>query len=299
MDRRRRQQPAPERDPDEPQARWARREEVANPAPPPPPPPPPQPAQQPQVQAGVLQELRDEIESLKKQISVKGELIEPLHISVKAELKEKIVSGKFVEFHELLKKSFKDDKAEDISGVDDGKGNFVFKAANNKIKKNLDIEKWCSAFLTFMSVYIQAHPDSAQDLIAYGEMIRGAARDHPGSTLWRDYDEQFRTRKAADPQRPFGMIDPQLWMSLFCRSNQPSTSSGSSGKGPCRYFNSDNGCRRKHCWYQHVCSGCKASSHPIMTCFKKGRKQVNTNSNQQNNQQNSTKKPFPFPNSKQ
>ena len=55
------------------------------------------------------------------------------------------MSGKFVEFHELLTKSFKDDKAEDISGVDDGKGNFVFKAVNNKTKKNLDIDKWGSA----------------------------------------------------------------------------------------------------------------------------------------------------------
>ena len=291
MERGRRRRAPPQPD-EEPQAQWARVEGAAAP------PVPPQ-IQPPQAETGVLiKELREELELLKKQILVKGDLLEHLHISVKSELKEKIQSGKFVEFHELLKKSFKEEKCEDISGVDDGKGNFVFKATNNKIKKNIDIDKWCSAFHTFMSVYLQAHPSACQELLAYGELIREAARDHPGTSHWRDYDEQFRTRKASDPLRPWGMIDSQLWMSIFCKPSLSGQASTSTEKPPCTFFNSSKGCFRKYCWFKHVCSSCKSPSHAVGSCFKKGRKQQQENKSL-SKQQSTEQKPFPFPKSKQ
>ena len=66
--------------------------------------------------------------------------------------------------------------------MDDGKENFVLKATNNRLKKNIDIDKWFSAFHIFMSVYLETHPSAAKDLLAYGELIRNAVRDHPGTT---------------------------------------------------------------------------------------------------------------------
>ena len=60
-----------------------------------------------------------------------------------------------------------------------------------------------------MSVYLKGHPGETQDMLAYIELIRGAAKDAPGHQ-WAQYDQQFRSRKEADPSRPWGMIDNQL-----------------------------------------------------------------------------------------
>ena len=117
-----------------PQAQWARPDGAAPPLPQQLQDAPPQVQQPPAETGALLQQLREELDTLKRQIMVKGDLLEHLNISVKTEIKEKIQSGKFVEFHELLKKSFKEEKCEDITGVDDGKENFVLKATNNRLE---------------------------------------------------------------------------------------------------------------------------------------------------------------------
>ena len=150
-----------------------------------------------------------------------------------------------------------------------------------------------------MSVYLETHPSAAQDLLAYGELIRNAARDHPGTTHWRDYDEQFRTRKASDPLRPWGMIDSQLWMSIFCKPAVSSQPSAVNDLPPCKFFNSGYGCNRKYCRFKHVCSSCKSPSHPIGSCYKKGKNQQIENKSSLPRQQNTEQKPFLFPKSKQ
>ena len=80
----------------EPRAQWARLDGAAPPLPHQLQDAPPQGHQPPAEAGALLQQLREEHDTL---IMVKGVLLEPLDISVKSEIKEKIQSGKFVEFH--------------------------------------------------------------------------------------------------------------------------------------------------------------------------------------------------------
>ena len=182
----------------------------------------PEPQQQQHADSGLLAYLLKEVETLKNQILMKGDLIDALHLTVPLETQEKIWAGKFVDLSTLLVKNYQkldEDEDKKLCGIQDKEGNITLKNVKKK-KNDLTIDQWSSAFSTFMSVYLLRHNDELQDMLAYFELIRGAARDHPNSLAWRNYDELFRTKKASDPTRPWGMVDNQLWLALFCKSSK-------------------------------------------------------------------------------
>ena len=247
-----------------------------------------------------LIELREEVESLKKRVNIQGDLMDPLHLTVTSDMSSKICSGKFVDFSLLLSKNYQsleDDSQKKLQGYQDEEGNFTFKSVKPK-KSTLTIDQWSSAFNTYMSVYLTMHPDDLQGMLSYAELVRGAARDHPDSVAWRLYDEHFRSKKASDPLRPWGMIDNQLWLAMFCKPNKStdgkkSEKSEKSGKQndskvagrECHYFNKPpKGCFRAKCFYKHVCSGCGRSGHPVYECFKNKNKNKTENQKDQNAQ---------------
>ena len=252
-----------------------------------------------------LIELRDELETLKKRVNIQGDLMDPLHLTVTPDIRSKICSGKFVDFSLLLSKNYQsleDDSQKKLQGYQDEEGNFTFKAVKPK-KSTLTIDQWSSAFNTYMSVYLTVHPDDLQGMLSYAELIRGAARDHPDSVAWRLYDEHFRSKKASDPLRPWGMIDNQLWLAMFCKplkssnDNKKPEKSEKSGKSDskeagkdCYYFNKPpKGCFRQKCLYKHVCSGCGRSGHPVYECYKSKNKNKNEYQKEQNTQNADTK----------
>lgn len=139
----------------------------------------------------------------------KGQELDELSITVPSDLRDNVLGGKFVDFTQLMAKSFlecQDDKQ--VCFVQDEQGRLIAKQ-ERKTRTPLTIEQWMSAFYVFMSVYLKGHPGETQDMLAYIELIRGAAKDAPGHQ-WAQYDQQFRSRKEADPSRPWGMIDNQL-----------------------------------------------------------------------------------------
>ena len=75
--------------------------------------------------------------------------------------------------------------------MEDGK--VVFKPAASQQKKLDSLEKWMSAFHTFMAIYSTRHPNRIFELLKYAETIKVAAQQFPGFG-WRNYDEQFRLR---------------------------------------------------------------------------------------------------------
>ncbi|KAK7091506.1 hypothetical protein V1264_009177 [Littorina saxatilis] len=213
----------------------------------------------------------------------KGQALDSLAITVPPEVKEKILLGKFVEMHVLLAKSFLDRPEEKaVMFVQNEQGNLVPRL-ERKNKTELTINQWTTAFHVLMSVYLQQHPDRLQDMLAYVELIRGAARDNPGNA-WLLYDQQFRSRLEADPTRPWGMIDSQLWLQLFCKpvvaapagkvspavDQKGGAYAGKGQRGVCRFFNRPKGCQRDNCAYAHKCAQCSSSSHGQSTCAKKG-----------------------------
>lgn len=213
--------------------------------------------------------------------SQKGQALDALSITVPPEIKERIALNKFVDLQVLSAKSFLDRPEEKaLAFVQDEQGRLVPRL-ERRSKGDLTIDQWSSAFHVLMSVYLVRHPQQLQDMLAYAELIRGAARDNPGNA-WALYDQQFRSRLEADPTRPWGMIDNQLWLQLFCkaavaappsRPNPPAerknTTQNPSQKGVCRFHNRPRGCQKEDCAYVHRCTGCNSTAHGLSLCTKK------------------------------
>ena len=77
----------------------------------------------------------------------------------------------------------------------------------------LSIHDWTSAFMVYMSVYIENH-----ELLKYMRDIRLAASR---SENWAIYDEQFRLKIEKKPNLSWGNIHGQYWL---LHVNSPSTS---------------------------------------------------------------------------
>lgn len=139
------------------------------------------------------------------------------------------------------------------------------KTVSDKIS---NISRWTDAFLIFSSIYLEHFPEKTQELLKYMSVIREAANTHAGFG-WRNYDEQFRLRQAAQVQS-WGTINSDLWLRCFS-SNQASSSysnpysSASSKPPPCLDFNKGV-CQWTFCRYTHACSVCSSAQHGRWAC---------------------------------
>ena len=220
---------------------------------------------------GLIVGLYEEINNLKQMVNRKGDKIDPLSLVVPQETQEKIWAGKFMDLGELLKKSaLVAEEAKQLVGSVNEQGQLAFKPAK-PAKASLTVDEWTSAFNVFMSVTLLRHPEQAQGMLAYAELIREAAREHPTSGAWRSYDELFRTKKAADPSREWDTIDNQLWLSLFCKPaktplQQVKAASQAKENRLCIFFNKPSGCKRTQCKWRHACASCNSPTHGSQNC---------------------------------
>ncbi len=140
---------------------------------------------------------------------------EPLAANVSQSMKVKIINSEYVDFGQLL--DFEERSTEeprDMKLVVDENGTFIWKP--NKPKKQItSIFGWTSAFLIFSSIFLQAHPHRAQELLKYAQIVRTAAARFGGFNSnrmgWYAYDKQWRLRQACHPQRSWGVLDNELW----------------------------------------------------------------------------------------
>ncbi|CAG2205563.1 unnamed protein product [Mytilus edulis] len=126
------------------------------------------------------------------------------HVSFK--IKEKIWEGKFIELHSLLRTQ------KEMEEVDEG--DLKLKRGKICIEKRssgvyLSINEWTSAFMIFMSVYIEKYSTRAQELLKYMRDIRLAATR---SENWATYDEQFRLKIEKNPNLSWGNIHGEYWL---------------------------------------------------------------------------------------
>ncbi|MEW8547619.1 MAG: hypothetical protein AB2693_29275, partial [Candidatus Thiodiazotropha sp.] len=138
-------------------------------------------------------------------------------------------------------------------------------------EKISNISRWTDAFLIFSSIYLEQFPEKTHELLKYMSVIREAANRHAGFG-WRNYDEQFRLRQAAQVQS-WGTINSDLWLRCFS-SNQPNQASSSysnpyssagSKPPPCLDFNKGV-CQWTFCRYTHACSVCSSAQHGRWAC---------------------------------
>ena len=175
-------------------------------------------------------------------------------------------------------------------------GQIVWK--RNKPKQVItSIHSWTTAFLIFSSIFVEAHPTRAQELLRYAHLIR-TIHARFGGWGWRSYDQQFRMRQESHPQNSWSIIDGELW-SVYVTSSSVSSSNrfqqqnkgyrsgfrqqfksrsitstqfgfmatGSSDR-ICFDFNKQASCSRKNCLYSHKCSKCKEVGHGAINCKK-------------------------------
>ncbi len=201
--------------------------------------------------------------------------------------KEKIWASKYVDFYHLLREHEGKPKTGKYKTVMDDDLGLVFQENDTRYEIRSPVT-WSTAFLIFMSIFLEKHLTRAQQLLKYMHVVRQAAKDFPGFG-WREYDRQFRLRQEKDPLRDWAELDGELWMLLLMKpeqqsaqarsaglqNQQPNKASGSqvnstpSERGQitpatnyCRFFNHANkSCRRSNCQYAHKCSNCGSPAH--------------------------------------
>jgi len=240
------------------------------------------------------------IVALEEQLRAKNG-IKPLHLAVHDDLKKKILARQYVDLATLLPQK------RSATAATKAKSHFVEDEAGRLVPHRgaseggeLGLDDWTSAFTRFASVVLKEKPELTQDLLAYLETIREAAREH-GGDKWRQYDSQFRQQMAVDPATNWGSIDPALWLKNFTapsstppsptsaappattaaqgqrpppkqedRSKRTSESGGT--RGACHYYNSDRGCFRRICSFRHSCRNCQSNQHGASSCPEKQRR---------------------------
>jgi hypothetical protein len=175
-------------------------------------------------------------------------------------IKEKIWSNQYIELQNLLKKDLGQDSGfkQQIQVVN---GELVISpAGNSSTSKLIDkIEVWTDAFLIFICIYVQKHPNQTINIMQYLANIRLAATKHIG---WSAYDAKFRLKMSNDPNQKWETIDPCLWM-LYVQPIQ--NFQLQSGHKRCFSFNNKGFCNERLCSYAHKCIKC-LGDHPALYC---------------------------------
>ena len=179
-------------------------------------------------------------------------------------VRDKIWAGSYIDLAVLVDPGLKEDApAQKFTIVD---GELVIKPKGSE-KKIYTIEIWSDAFLVLISVYIKKHADAMQGLLKYMSIVRLAASRHMGMG-WKTYDEQFRMKQARNPERPWGVIDGELWL-LFIQGGSNPTSKPQvvayTAMGRCFDFNYKGVCIKSPCPYVHQCLKCWAN-HSAISC---------------------------------
>ena len=123
--------------------------------------------------------------------------------------------------------------------------------------------------MVYMSIYINAHPEKAQDLLKYMHTVRlGASRSK--SQGWRLYDEHFRRKMANSPSTSWQYIDYELWLVYMSSNTNPTHISNNTNKplpthNKCFEFNNKGVCNIPNCIYTHGCIQC-GLGHAKLNC---------------------------------
>ena len=228
------------------------------------------------------------------------------HISCHIEpcLRAKIERGEFIELDKLLP----DDKTGGMANEHDNRlgliheGGEMFLAPARKTSKINSIRKWDSAFRIYATIFTQANPHRASELLQYVQIIHTAAANNPWDNV-AHYDFTFRQLMATKPWRSWAKTYTQGWSIAFSHSNN--NNNGNSGsfqsrqqnfnsKGNSNSGNNNNNNRRQGgqrtwkddcCWrygknrcsksasecnWDHRCTFCGGWNHSYNDCKKRG-----------------------------
>ena len=177
----------------------------------------------------------------------------------------------------------------------------AFLAPAKKVNKINSIRRWDAAFRVYATIFSEANPHRASELLQYVQVIHLAAANN----AWENvafYDYTFRQLMATKPWRSWAKTYTQGWNIAFTNANKnfnhangnapnssynnnsmsrgkggnnsvSSASSGSSGnwKDDCCWKYNKNQCKRSsnECRYNHRCTFCAGWNHSKANCRKR------------------------------
>ena len=149
------------------------------------------------------------------------------------------------------------------------------------------IKKWEQAFRVYSTIYCNANPTRAGEILQYVDVIHRAAAIFNWDNVAR-YDYVFRQLMAAKPYRSWAKVYTQMWnISLnepikkfndnsyhnSGRNNNGNSSSSSKKRNNiCWKFNKGSCTYGKNCKFEHKCSYCSSTNHPVTNCTRKQNK---------------------------
>ena len=210
----------------------------------------------------------------------------PLGLHVPQAVRERICQGLFVDFALLYNDAasavvakLHEQQSSNFTVAVEG-GNLVLKRLGAQRRRIETFDMWQSAFHVFMSIFISKHPSRCAELLKYAEIIRTASIQFPGLG-WKAYDEQFRLRQEANPNRSWGEIDYELWLTVAAASvtspvmrstnhSYQSVLKPRTRPGLCFAYNSATGCTYAKCRFAHTCQKCMRAGHGAPHCRTAG-----------------------------
>ena len=203
----------------------------------------------------------------------------PLGVALPEKLKNKIVSGEYIDLYLLVNPSMNED-TELNTGLDSQHPSSKINNQRSKLIQN--IQSWTTAMHVYAAIYLPAHLNEVAALLQYIEFIRKMSKY--GGFGWRDYDEVFRRSRQYDqinwdtplinqyiaaisntPNSRFNFRSNQGPSQGFRNQQQnfrPNSKSSAafSGKIPngfCIGYHKYGECRSSNCKYSHRCFTCK------------------------------------------
>ena len=139
--------------------------------------------------------------------------------AVPSRLKDKIISGEFIDFTSLLSKamflgtqSLKPSRLITVH-LSSEKNDFSVRPTPPP-RKISSFSTWMEAWNTYLAIVIDHAPAHAPQLVAYQRIITSASIQYP-LAAWLNYDVRFRTLAASDPLLRWNVRLTDLWLECF------------------------------------------------------------------------------------
>ena len=171
--------------------------------------------------------------------------------------------------------------------------------------------KWEQAFRVFSTIFVQAHPHKAKELMQYSHIIYTASLTYVWDNVYA-YDIDFRLHVSKNPERSWGVILNKAWNMRLSRKLKDFAAGSSGSSGASNHHANSNSANgnvpgKKKCWmynsgqctygfgckYDHKCGVCNKYGHGAHICRKvvKSKGGSTSNHNPFNGQQAKFNKP--------
>ncbi|XP_048243033.1 uncharacterized protein LOC125375967 [Haliotis rufescens] len=140
-------------------------------------------------------------------------------------IRDKIHNREYVDLATLIKGLDKEQSMDSTIRV-----NSMSQLEMSRQSKDIQsVKEWTTAFIIFVSIYLEKFPESHQQMLKYLHTIRLAASR---GQCWQNYDKQFRLRISRSTDKAWGTINAELWMLYMNVTPQPVNRSFTTFKQP-------------------------------------------------------------------